>query len=132
MYAVIETGGKQYRVSKGDVIKVEKLNAEVGSAIEFDKVLAVGNDGEIQAGTPYISGLSISGKVLEHGKADKVIIFKYKAKKDYRKKQGHRQPYTMIQIEGLMVEKVITEDSPAVEKKPAAKKAPAKKEAVEA
>ena len=98
MYAIIETGGKQYKVQNGDQIKVEKLNADAGSTVVFDKVLAAGEGSDIKIGTPYLDGLTVEGEVVESGKGDKVIIFKYKAKKDYRKKQGHRQPYTMVEI----------------------------------
>ena len=103
MYAIIETGGKQYRVQEGDVITVEKLNAAVGETVCFDHVLVLGEGEGIQVGTPYV-GTAVEGKVVEEGKGKKVIIFKYKAKKDYRKKQGHRQPYTMVEITGLGVE----------------------------
>ena len=100
MYAVIETGGKQYRVQEGDVITVEKLNAEAGETVAFDKVLVLGEGKDIKVGAPY-TGDVVTGSVVENGKGQKVIIFKYKAKKDYRKKQGHRQPYTMVKIESL-------------------------------
>lgn len=100
MYAVIETGGKQYRVQEGDIITVEKLNAAVGDVVAFDKVLVLGEGKDIKVGTPYV-GTAVTGTVVENGKGQKVIIFKYKAKKDYRKKQGHRQPYTMVKIESL-------------------------------
>ena len=100
MYAVIETGGKQYRVQEGDVITVEKLNVEAGETVEFDKVLVLAGE-ELKVGAPYVEGAKVVGEVVENGKAKKVIIFKYKAKKDYRKKQGHRQPYTMVKIEAL-------------------------------
>ena len=101
MYAVIETGGKQYRVQQGDVISVEKLGVEAGDKVTFDKVLVV-NDGEaVSVGTPCVEGATVGATVVENGKGKKVIIFKYKAKKDYRKKQGHRQPYTMVKIESL-------------------------------
>ena len=103
MYAIIETGGKQYRVQEGDVITVEKLNAAVGETVCFDHVLVLGEGEGIQVGTPYV-GTAVEGKVVEEGKGKKVIIFKYKAKKDYRKKQGHRQPYTMGEITGLGVD----------------------------
>ena len=103
MYAIIETGGKQYRVQEGDVITVEKLNAAVGETVCFDHVLVLGEGEGIQVGTPYV-GTAVAGKVVEEGKGKKVIIFKYKAKKDYRKKQGHRQPYTMVEITGLGVD----------------------------
>ena len=101
MYAIIETGGKQYRVQNGDQIRVEKLNVEDGAAVVFDKVLAAGEGSDIKVGTPYLDGLTVEGKVVESGKGQKVIIFKYKAKKDYRKKQGHRQPYTMVEIKSI-------------------------------
>ena len=107
MYAVVETGGKQYRIVEGDVLKVEKLNVEAGTKMEFDKILAVGNAGSVQVGTPYLDAAKVVGTVVEHGKAKKVIIFKYKAKKDYRKKQGHRQPYTMIEIEDISADGII-------------------------
>ena len=103
MYAIIETGGKQYRVQEGDVITVEKLDAAVGETVCFDHVLVLGEGEGIQVGTPYV-GTAVEGKVVEEGKGKKVIIFKYKAKKDYRKKQGHRQPYTMVEITGLGVD----------------------------
>ena len=98
MYAIIETGGKQYKVQNGDQLRVEKLNAEAGSTVVFDKVLAAGEGSDIKVGTPYLEGLTVEGTVVESGKGDKVIIFKYKSKKDYRKKQGHRQPYTLVEI----------------------------------
>ena len=100
MYAVIETGGKQYRVQEGDIITIEKLNAAVGDVVTFDKVLVLGEGKDIKVGAPYV-GTAVTGTVVENGKGQKVIIFKYKAKKDYRKKQGHRQPYTMVKIESL-------------------------------
>ena len=100
MYAVIETGGKQYRVQEGDIITIEKLNAAVGDVVTFDKVLVLGGGKDIKVGAPYV-GTAVTGTVVENGKGQKVIIFKYKAKKDYRKKQGHRQPYTMIKITSL-------------------------------
>ena len=98
MYAIIETGGKQYKVQNGDQIRVEKLDAEIGSTVVFDKVLAAGEGSDIKVGTPYLDGLTVEADVVESGKGDEVIIFKYKAKKDYRKKQGHRQPYTLVEI----------------------------------
>ena len=104
MYAVIQTGGKQYRVSEGDVITVEKLKAEVDSKIEFNEVLLVGDGGEVKIGTPYLDATKVVGSVLESGKGKKVIIFKYKSKKDYRKKQGHRQPFTMVRIDEIVSE----------------------------
>ncbi|NLE24092.1 MAG: 50S ribosomal protein L21 [Clostridiaceae bacterium] len=100
MYAVIETGGKQYRVQEGDVVFVEKLSASEGEGYTFDKVLAVSKDDELITGNP-VDGATVSAKVLGQGKDKKIIVFKYKAKKTYRKKQGHRQPHTKVQIEKI-------------------------------
>ncbi|MHB1653654.1 MAG: 50S ribosomal protein L21 [Desulfitobacteriaceae bacterium] len=101
MFAVIETGGKQFRVKQGDVILIEKLDANVGDTVTIDKVLLVEKDGVIQVGTPSVAGAQAVLKVVEHGKGEKIIVFKYKAKKNYRRKQGHRQPYTKVLIEAL-------------------------------
>lgn len=101
MYAIIATGGKQYRVQEGDVVFVEKLNADVDSTVEFNEVVVISKDGNITVGKPVIEGATVTGKVLGQGKEKKVIVFKYKAKKDYRRKQGHRQPYTKVQIEKI-------------------------------
>ena len=101
MYAIIETGGKQYRVQEGDVITVEKLNVAAGETVEFDRVLVLSDGSAVQVGAPVLETAKVFGSVVENGKGEKVIIFKYKSKKDYRKKQGHRQPYTMIKIETL-------------------------------
>lgn len=98
MYAIIKTGGKQYRVQEGDILRVEKLNAEEGQEIEFDEVLAVSKDDGLTIGTPCVEGAKVEAKILGQGKGEKVIVFKYKAKKNYRKKQGHRQPFTEVQI----------------------------------
>ena len=100
MYAIIETGGKQYKVSEGDVLFIEKLEAAEGDAVKFDKVLAVSGD-ETVFGTPVVEGASVDAKVLAQGKAKKVIVFKYKPKKGYKKKQGHRQPFTKVVIEKI-------------------------------
>ncbi|MDD4320406.1 MAG: 50S ribosomal protein L21 [Acidaminococcaceae bacterium] len=101
MYAVIKTGGKQYRVSEGDVLNVEKLAVEAGENIVFDKVLTVVNDGEVTIGKPVVEGAKVTAKVVEHGKAKKIFVFKYKAKANYRKRQGHRQPYTQVEITSI-------------------------------
>ena len=101
MYAVLTTGGKQYRVQEGDVLFVEKLNAEVDSTVELTEVLAVAKDGEIKVGAPVVEGAKVVAKVLAQGKAKKVVVFKDKRKKDYRRKNGHRQPYTKIVIEKI-------------------------------
>ncbi|MCF0144175.1 MAG: 50S ribosomal protein L21 [Firmicutes bacterium] len=124
MYAIIETGGKQYRVENGESIKIEKLNAEEGSVVVFDKVLAAGEGADIKVGTPYLDGLTVEGKVVGAGKREKVIIFKYKSKKDYRKKQGHRQPYTEVEIISIAGEKAAPKkeepkaEAPAEDAKP--------------
>ena len=101
MYAIIATGGKQYKVQEGDVLFVEKLDAEVEASIEFTEVLAVGKEDGLVLGKPIVEGAKVFAKVLEQGKAKKVIVFKYKAKKDFRKKNGHRQMYTKLQIEKI-------------------------------
>jgi len=98
MYAIIETGGKQFKVSEGDVITVEKLDASVGENFVFDKVLAVVSDGGSAFGSPYVDGASVDASITANGKAKKVIIYKYKSKKGFHKKKGHRQPYTNAQI----------------------------------
>jgi large subunit ribosomal protein L21 len=100
MYAIIKTGGKQYRVQENDEFRVEKLDANVGDAVVFDEVVAVGGD-ELVVGSPLVEGAAVKAEVLEQGKADKVIIYKYKAKKDYRRKNGHRQPYTLVKVTAI-------------------------------
>ncbi len=100
MYAIIRTGGKQYNVSVGDEIEVEKLNAEVGDVVSFDVLMLVDDNG-VKIGTPVLKGASANAKVIEHGKGKKVVVFKYKPKKNYRKKQGHRQPYTKVKVTAL-------------------------------
>ena len=97
MYAIIATGGKQYRVSEGDKIYIEKIDAEVDSTVSFD-VLLVENNGEVKVGTPVVEGVKVEGKVEAQTRGEKIIVFKYKAKKNYRRKQGHRQPYTKVEI----------------------------------
>ena len=100
MYAVIRTGGKQYRVSENDVLRVEKLPAEVGGALDFD-VLAVGEGTELKVGRPLVEGAKVTGMVVRHARARKVIVFKYKRRKKYRRKNGHRQHFTEIRITGI-------------------------------
>ena len=100
MFAIIKTGGKQYKVSEGDVIKVEKIEAEAGDKIEFDQVLMVAGD-DVKVGSPVVEGAKVSAEVLDQKKDKKVVIFKFKAKKNYRKKKGHRQPYTLVKIEKI-------------------------------
>lgn len=99
MYAIIETGGKQYKVAEGEVIFVEKLDVNEGDSYTFDKVIAVSKDGDLAIGEPYVAGATVQGTVIGQGKDKKIIIFKYKPKKGYRKKTGHRQPHTKIKIE---------------------------------
>ncbi|HSQ33420.1 MAG TPA: 50S ribosomal protein L21 [Peptostreptococcaceae bacterium] len=101
MYAIVKTGGKQYRVSEGDVIFVEKLEVNEGDVVTLDEVLACSKEGNLVLGSPVVEGVSVQAKVVEQGRGKKIIVFKYKAKKDYRKKQGHRQAYTKLLIEKI-------------------------------
>jgi large subunit ribosomal protein L21 len=101
MQAVIETGGKQYRVSEGDVIFVEKLLQEAQDKVTFDKVLAVTGEGISNFGTPTVAGATVTGTILKNGKSKKIIVYKMRPKKNYRRKQGHRQPYTKVQIDKI-------------------------------
>ncbi|MBQ4089692.1 MAG: 50S ribosomal protein L21 [Clostridia bacterium] len=100
MYAVIKTGGKQYRVQQGDVIFIEKLDVQAGETVTFDEVLLVSGD-ETTIGNPVVAGAKVEGKVLSQVKGQKIVVYKYKAKKNERKKQGHRQPYTKVEITGI-------------------------------
>ena len=100
-HAIIVTGGKQYRVAEGDVIFVEKLNAEAGDTVKFDQVLAIVDEGTSVFGTPTVEGAVVSGNVVKNGKGKKIRVYKMKPKKGYRRTQGHRQPYTKVQIESI-------------------------------
>ena len=103
MYAIISTGNKQYKVQEGDIITVEKLGVDAGSAYDFDQVLALGGDGaDLSIGTPYVSGAKVSASVIGDGKEKKVIIYKFKAKKGFHKKKGHRQPFTKLKIDKII------------------------------
>ena len=103
MYAIITSGNKQYKVQEGDIITVEKLDVEAGSAYDFDQVLAVGGDGaDFSVGSPYVSGAKVSASIIGNGKEKKVIIYKFKAKKGFHKKKGHRQPFTKMKIEKII------------------------------
>ncbi|HOK62722.1 MAG TPA: 50S ribosomal protein L21 [Soehngenia sp.] len=102
MYAIIETGGKQYKVQEGDIVYVEKLHADEGETVSFDKVLLLSNESGITAGKPFVEGAKVEGKILDHGKQKKIIVYKYKAKKNERRKHGHRQPFTKVQIEKIV------------------------------
>ena len=101
MYAIIETGGKQYKVTSGDVLFIEKLDAEAETTVTFDKVIAVNNDETMSVGDPYVAGATVEAKVLKNGKAKKITVFTYKPKKGKQRKLGHRQPYTKVQIEAI-------------------------------
>ena len=103
MYAIIETGGKQYKVTEGSMIKVEKLAVEAGTAYAFDKVLVVSDDNGVKVGAPYVEGATVEATVEKQGKERKVTIYKYNAKKHYHKKQGHRQPYTKLIVDSINV-----------------------------
>ena len=101
MYAIIENGGKQYRVSKGDVVLLEKVAAQPGDTLSLPEVLAGESEGKLHLGKPYLENASITARVIGQGKAKKIVIFKYKAKKNYRRKTGHRQPFTKVAIESI-------------------------------
>ena len=131
MYAIIESCGKQYKVTEGDVVFFEKLDAEEGKKVTFDKIVLVSEEGKVQVGNPYVKGVKVEGKVVSHGKGKKIIVFKMKAKKNERKKQGHRQPYTKVEITAIKTaaakaEKT-AEKAETAEKKTTTKKATTKK-----
>lgn len=142
MYAVIEACGKQYKVTKGDVVFFEKLDVEEGKKVTFDKVVLVSDEGKVEVGAPYVKGMKVEGKVVAHGKGKKIVVFKYKAKKNYRRKQGHRQPYTKVEITAIKAPAAKKETAEAkttetaakttTKKTTTAKKSTAKTEKVEA
>ena len=101
MYAIIESCGKQYKEAEGDVVFFEKLDAEEGKKVTFDKVVLVSEDGKVQVGNPYVKSVKVEGKVVSHGKAKKILVYKMKPKKNYRRMQGHRQPYTKVEITSI-------------------------------
>ncbi len=101
MYAIIESCGRQYKVAQGDVVFFEKLEVEEGKKVTFDHVILVSDDKKVQVGTPYVKGVKVEGKVVSHGKGKKILVYKYKAKKNYRRTQGHRQPYTKVEITAI-------------------------------
>lgn len=101
MFAIIESGGKQYRVQPEDIIEVEKLDVTPGDSIDIAHVLAISEDDELKIGAPYVENATVKAEVVEHGKGDKIIVFKYKPKKKYRRKQGHRQPFTKLKITSI-------------------------------
>ena len=101
MYAVVRTGGKQYRVSTGDQLRIEKIPGEVGQEVRFEDILMIGGSGDVKIGTPQVSGAAVTGKILEQDRAKKVLVFKKKRRKGYQKIQGHRQAYTRVEITGI-------------------------------
>ena len=132
MYAVIKTGGKQYKVAAGDYLKVEKLDGDVGSKVVIDKVLMLADGDDVTIGSPLVAGAKVNATVLSHGKGDKVMIFKFNRRKHYRKTQGHRQSFTEIKIEdinGKGAAKPAAAKKETAAAKPAAKKPAAKKTA---
>ena len=104
MYAIIESCGKQYKVAEGDVVFFEKLDAEEGKKVTFDNVILVSDGKDVKVGTPYVKGCKVEGTVVAQGKGPKIIVYKYKAKKNYRRTQGHRQPYTKVEIKSIKAE----------------------------
>jgi len=101
MYAIIEACGRQYKVQEGDTVFFEKLDAEEGKKVNFDKVILVSDDKKVEVGSPYVAGAKVEGKVVSHGRGKKIVVFKYKAKKNERKTQGHRQDYTKVEITSI-------------------------------
>lgn len=101
MYAVVKSGGKQYRVSKGDRVKVEKIPGEVGTEVNFDQVLMIGGTDDVKVGTPVVSGATVTARIIKQDRSRKVTVFKFKRRQGYKKKQGHRQAYTQVEITGI-------------------------------
>ena len=141
MYAIIEACGRQYKVQEGETVYFEKLGAEEGKKVSFDKVVLVSDEGKVEVGAPYVKGIKVEGKVVAHGKGKKIVVFKYKAKKNYKRKQGHRQPYTKVEITAIKLptaKKEVAEEKKAettaktTTKKAATKTSAAKAEKVEA
>ena len=101
MFAVIESGGKQHRVQEGDVVRLEKLDAETGASVSFDRVMLIGEGDDVTVGTPLVEGGSVTAEVVSHGRGDKVTVIKFKRRQDYHRKQGHRQYYTEVRVTGI-------------------------------
>ena len=101
MYAIVDTGGKQYKVQKGETLRIEKIPGEVGSQVSFDKILMLADDDNVKIGRPVLDDVAVKGHVVEQEKAQKIIVFKYKKRKRYRRKQGHRQQYTAVKIDSI-------------------------------
>ena len=129
MYAIIESCGRQYKVAEGDVVFFEKLDVEEGKKVTFDKVVLVSEDKKVEVGAPYVKGVKVEGKVVANGKGKKIIVYKYKAKKNYRRTQGHRQPYTKVEITKIKTaaEKAEAKTEAKAETKTAEKKTTASK-----
>lgn len=100
MYAVFKTGGKQYRAAKGDTLRIEKLTGDVGQKVKFDEVLLIGGDA-VKVGKPLVGGAQVEGQIVEQGRAKKIVVFKFRRRKNYRRKTGHRQPFTAVEITGI-------------------------------
>ena len=103
MYAIVDSGGKQYKVQEGEILKVEKLAGEVGENVSFDKILMFSDDENVNIGTPLLENVAVTGHIVEQGKAKKIIVFKYKRRKRYRRKQGHRQQFTAVKIDSIKI-----------------------------
>lgn len=116
MYAIIEACGRQYKVQEGETVYFEKLDTEEGKKVAFDKVVLVSNNGKVQVGNPYVANAKVEGKVVSHGKAKKILVFKYKAKKNERKTRGHRQDYTKVEITSIKVKAEKVEKAEKAEK----------------
>ena len=129
MYAIIESCGKQYKVAEGDVVFFEKLDTEEGKKVTFKDVVLVSDDKKVEVGAPYVKGAKVEGKVVEHGKGKKIVVYKYKAKKNYRRTQGHRQPFTKVEITKIATAAEKAPKAEATETKTTTKKATAKAEA---
>jgi large subunit ribosomal protein L21 len=132
MYAVFATGGKQYRASTGDILKIEKLNAEKGATVELDQVLMVGEGDDVKVGSPYLKGGKVTATVVEHGRGKKIRILKFKRRKHHMKKMGHRQDFTQIEITGIAASAPKKKVSKAKAEKPEAVKPEAAKPEAEA
>ncbi len=102
MYAVVATGGKQYKVQEGDVLRIEKITGDVGAEVAFDQVLMFSDGENVKIGQPVLEGAQVKGRIVEQGKSKKIIVFKYKRRKRYRRKQGHRQPFTSVKIDAIL------------------------------
>lgn len=101
MYAIVDSGGKQYKITDGEILRIEKIPGEVGGPVSFGKVLMFSDGDDVRIGNPFLENIAVQGRIVEHGKAKKIIVFKYKRRKRYRRKQGHRQQYTAIKIDKI-------------------------------